>query len=95
MADRALMHQDWFLLLCPRHRPDSVAKVFKGSGTEICHHGPTPELISRLEHGDITVFILLAHSFEKYAFDVHAGRQGQDLRFNQRMENWKARRRLI
>ena len=57
MSDRALLHQEWFLLLCPRHRPDSVARITKGSETIICHTGPTAELIARLENGDSTVGI--------------------------------------
>ena len=57
-SDRALLHHEWFLLLCPRHRPDSVVKAGKASDTVICNSGPTPELITRHESGDQTVWIL-------------------------------------
>ncbi len=58
-SDRALLHHEWFLLLCPQHRPGSVVKAAKALDTVvICHFGPTPELISRLEGGDETVRIL-------------------------------------
>jgi len=54
MSHRALLHQEWFLLLCPRHRPDSITRVSKGTDTVICDHGPTPDLTARLENGDTT-----------------------------------------
>ena len=63
MTARALLHQEWFLLLCPMHRPDSVIKLSTGSECVTCKHGPTAELLSRLEDGDRAVSIILLPLF--------------------------------
>jgi hypothetical protein len=59
MSDRALLHKEWFMLLCPRHRPDCVGELSRGSESLICSPGPTADLLTRLENGDKTVLIIL------------------------------------